>query len=93
MARSGAGGGAGGGLIVIHAFGDISLSAGSRVVANGGQGGEVTGADDAGSGGGGGGGSIKMFAGGEVYIESLVGASSGGPGANASFGGRGRKRF
>jgi hypothetical protein len=61
------GGGAGGGTVVIHAVGDIIISATGSILARGGNGGN---AFSGGSGGGGGGGSVKIFTLGNLELDS-----------------------
>lgn len=56
--EGGGGGGGGGGTVIIHAVGDVSISATGAIFATGGGGG---GANAGGGGGGGGGGSVKIF--------------------------------
>ena len=82
----GAGGGGGGGMIWLAAFGDISVTAGAAVVANGGDGGSVPGGWLAGAGGGGGGGSIAMFSAGDIRIDGTVSAQMGAGGTSAAGG-------
>ena len=87
---TGAGGGAGGGAIHIYAVGDITIN--GSVLANGGDGGDVTGGLLAGAGGGGGGGSILMISAGDIQNNGTVNALAGNGGtggAGATNGGNG----
>lgn len=93
--QGGGGGGGGGGTVVIHAVGNVTLSATGFVLALGGNGG---GANTGGGGGGGGGGSIKIFTAGIMYIETIVRVDvtegsfgvAGGGGGNGGLGSFGR---
>ncbi len=88
----GAGGGGGGGTVVIHAVGDVTLSASGFILAIGGNGGT---ANSGGGGGGGGGGSVKIFTPKQLTLTSGTPIDvSGGTGsipaiANAGDGGAG----
>lgn len=64
------GGGGGGGTVVIHAVGDVTISATGKILARGGNGGNAI---SGGSGGGGGGGSIKIFT--VANLELAAGSS------------------
>jgi hypothetical protein len=65
--EGGGGGGGGGGTVVIHAVGDVTISATGSILARGGNGGN---AGSGGSGGGGGGGSVKIFTVGNLELDS-----------------------
>ena len=61
------GGGGGGGTVVIHAVGDVTISATGSILARGGNGGNAI---SGGSGGGGGGGSVKIFTVANLELDS-----------------------
>lgn len=63
--EGGGGGGGSGGTVVIHAVGNVLVSATGSVLARGGNGGAAV---SGGGGGGGGGGSIKIFSGGTINL-------------------------
>lgn len=92
---SGASGGSGGGVVLIRAYGDITVSATGTILAVGGNGGSITGGLEAGAGGGGGGGSISLFSAANIVLNGAVNANEGTGGTstgtgNGGKGGRGR---
>lgn len=90
---AGGGGGGGGGTVVIHAVGDITITATGSILARGGSGGSAT---TGGGGGGGGGGSIKLMTAGRITLTpagtpvNATGGAGGSPSAGtAGAGGTG----
>ncbi len=63
----GGGGGGGGGTVIIHAVGDITVSASGTIKARGGDGGSPV---SGGGGGGGGGGAIQLFTAGTITLTA-----------------------
>lgn len=91
-AEGGSGGGGGGGTVVIHAVGNVNISATGSIFAKGGNGGA---ANFGGGGGGGGGGGVKILTPGNLYLATGIPIDvTGGNGAvpavaNAGAGGTG----
>jgi hypothetical protein len=65
--EGGGGGGGGGGTVVIHAVGNVTISATGLILARGGPGGASL---SGGGGGGGGGGSVKIFTAGNLELNT-----------------------
>ncbi|OFZ29515.1 MAG: hypothetical protein A2622_07245 [Bdellovibrionales bacterium RIFCSPHIGHO2_01_FULL_40_29] len=86
--EGGGGGGGGGGTVVIHAVGDVTISATGNILARGGNGGN---ANTGGGGGGGGGGSVQIFSPGQLVLvpAAVVIDVSGGAGAIPTLGNAG----
>ncbi len=67
--EGGGGGGGGGGTVIIHAVGNVTITAAGQILARGGNGGS---ANTGGGGGGGGGGSVKIFTVGNLTLTSGI---------------------